>query len=369
MSGRASPATRPTTGLDEVDTPALVVDLDILEGNIDRIASACRRNGIRWRPHIKGQKVPEIVRMQFAAGARGITCAKLAEAEIMAAAGIDDILVANQIVGARKIGRLVRLREAALVTVAADSVENVAELGAAASAVGVVLPVVIEIEVGMKRAGVEPHAAPSLAKAIAATAGLEFAGVMGWEGHAAKIDDPMRKRAMIGEAVGRLLDAAAAIRASGLPVGIVSCGGTGTYAITTTISGVTEIQAGGGIFSDVAYRTQYRIDHPCALTVLSTVTSRPTPTRIVCDAGKKSLSVETALPRPVGLDGVAEVRFSAEHAVIELAAPAAAPRPGDKILFEVGYTDTTVNLHDEMIAVRDGRVEAIWAVAARGKSR
>ncbi len=353
-----------------LDTPALLVDLAILDENIARIAKACETHHVSWRPHIKGQKVPQIVQREVAAGARGITCAKLAEAETMAAAGFDDILIANQIVGAIKIERLMRLLRTARVIVAADHPDNVAALGQAAQAHGVKASVVVEVDVGMRRAGVQPGLpAIDLAEIISRTPGLHFAGLMAWEGHAARIEDAAEKALLVRAAVEALVVTAETIRRRGLPVEIVSCGGTGTYPLTIGIPGVTEIQAGGGVFSDVAYRTHYNIDHPCALTVLTTVTSRPTPTRIICDAGKKTMSSDAALPQPLGLPEVASVRFSAEHGIVELKGCSELPRVGDTLEFVVGYTDTTVHLHDEMYAVRNGRVESVWPIAARGKSR
>ncbi len=358
---------KPKTAL---DTPALLVDIDILDANIARIAGVCVRHGVRWRPHIKGQKTIEIVRRELAAGAVGITCAKLGEAEIMAAAGIDDILIANQIVGAAKLVRLVALARRSRVTVAADHGDNVAALGRAARSGGVTLPVVIEIDIGMQRAGVLPGGpAVALAKLIAATPGLRFDGVMGWEGHTTRIADAREKQRAVEATVGGLVATAAAIRRQNIPVSIVSCSGTGTYAISAAIPGVTEIQAGGGVFSDICYRKLFHVDHPYALTVLATVTSRPTLRRIVCDAGKKSMSGDTALPEPIGVAGVASVRLSAEHTTIELDRDDAATRVGDILEFVVGYSDTTVHLHDEIYAIRGGIVEDVWPVKARGKTR
>jgi len=353
-----------------LDTPALLVDVEVLDDNIRRIAEACRRNNLRWRPHVKGQKVVEVVRREIAAGAVGITCAKLGEAEVMADAGIDDILIANQIVGATKIARLIELARRARVTVAVDHPDNVAALGQAARSGGVTLPVVIEVDIGMKRAGVLPgESAVALAKRIAATAGLRFDGVMAWEAHAIRIADPDEKRRVVEQAVGALIATANNIRREGIPVGIVSCSGTGTYAIATGIKGVTEIQAGGGVFSDICYRKLFNVDHPYAMTIMSTVVSRPTPRRIICDAGKKSMSGDMALPEPIGLAGIASVRLSAELATIELDRDDAATRVGDPLEFVVGYSDTTVHLHDELYAVRGGIVEAVWPVIARGKTR
>jgi len=350
-----------------LDTPALVVDLDVMERNIARIAAACRDAGIGWRPHTKGQKVPAIAHKMLAAGAIGITCAKLGEAEVMAAAGIRGIMVANQIAGAQKIARLVRLRRTADVIVAVDDAGNVAALAAAAREAGVKLPVVIEVNIGLERAGVEPGApCLELARLIVRSPGVEFAGVMSWEGHAAPITDPAAKAEAVRVAVAKLTASAELCRANGIPVDIVSCGGTGTYALSAVQPGITEIQAGGGIFCDIHYRTHYGIEHPYAMTLMTTVTSRPNPTRIVCDAGKKAMSGDAALPQPL-LEHVKSVRLSAEHATIELERPNPEPRVGDPLEFVVGYTDTTVHLHETMYGVRNGRVEVAWPIAGRGR--
>src|SRR3954470_17691701 len=189
-----------------IDTPALFVDLDILEQNIARIAGACRKGGINWRPHTKGIKVPQIARLLIAGGAAGITCAKLGEAEVMAAHGFSDILIANQIVGPQKIARLVALRRNCDVMVAVDNRENVTAIAEAARAAGVTVRLVIEVDMGMKRAGVEPgEACVALAQYIAAQEGVRFAGLMGWEGQTAGIADPAAKAAAVTAAVATIV--------------------------------------------------------------------------------------------------------------------------------------------------------------------
>jgi D-serine deaminase-like pyridoxal phosphate-dependent protein len=357
---------------DELDTPALVVDLATMEANIARMAETFRSAGVGWRPHTKGIKVPEIAHQLLRAGAFGITCAKLGEAEVMAAAGIRDILIANQVVGPVKAERLARLRPEADVIVAVDSLANVAELDAAALAAGVQLRVVVEVDTGMQRAGTAPgKPTVDLACAVHARRGLEFAGVMGWEGHTVGIADRDDKRRAIETAVGLLVDSADQCRRAGLEVDIVSCGGTGSYTVSAHVPGVTEVQAGGGIFGDVYYRERMGVDHPFALTVLTTVTSRPEANRIICDAGRKTMSSDSAAPRPLLPNGVTATRvgLSAEHATVELAEPSERPHVGDKLEFVVGYSDTTVFLHDELYATRDGRVEAAWPILGRGKLR
>jgi len=349
-----------------LDTPALLVDLDLLEANIARSAAPCRRHGVGWRPHMKGHKTVEIARMELAAGAIGITCAKLGEAEVMAAAGIPNILIANQIVGPLKIRRLAALPADPIVAV--DSLENVADLAAAGAARGRPLQVVVEVDTGMKRAGVAPgDAAVALAKAIGECPGLRFRGLIGWEAHTVTLADPAEKERAIADAGGLLTATAAACRKAGCAVEIVSCGGTGSFPYCAMQSGVTEVQVGGAIFSDMHYRDHYHTDFPFALTLMATVTSRPTATRIVLDAGKKAMSGDAALPRPLDLPAVRLLRLSAEHATIELEAPSERPRVGDRVEFVVGYSDTTVHLHEELVATRNGRIESVWLIAARGR--
>ncbi len=353
----------------ELDTPALLVDLPTMEQNLARMADTIvRQAGVNWRPHTKGIKIPAIAGRLLDAGAIGVTCAKLGEAEVMAEGGIHDILVANQVVGPTKISRLVNLREHADVIVAVDNDQNAQDLDRAALAKGVRLRVLIEVDVGMKRAGVEPgEPVLTLARSIAARKGLEFSGLMAWESPALRIADPDEKRATVTELLGKVTDSAHRCRDAGIPVDIVSCGGTGTYRFSAFHPGITEIQAGGGIFCDINYRTNFGVDHPCALTVLATVTSRPTATRIICDAGRKTVNAETALPEPIGIPNVSSVRLSAEHGIIELSQPSDRPGLGDRVEFIVGYADVTVALHDVLYGIRDGVVGSAWPILGRGR--
>ena len=354
----------------ELDTPALLVDFPAMERNIARMAGTFRRAGVAWRPHTKALKTPAFAHILLRAGAHGVTCAKLGEAEVMAAGGVRDILIANQIVGDPKIARLVNLRPHADVIVAVDGEPNVRALDAAARAKGVRVRVVVEVNVGMNRAGVDPgEPAVRLASLVHRCEGLQLAGVMAWEAHTLGIADPDEKRRAIHRAVGLLVDSARRCRGADLPVEIVSCGGTGTYTVTAEVPGVTEIQAGGGILGDVHYRTHMGVDHEYALTVLSTVTSRPTPMRIICDAGKKTMSSDAAVPEPIGVEHVTRVGLSAEHARIELSEPDETINVGDKLEFVVGYSDTTVHLHNEVYGIRDGRVEVAWPLLGRGELR
>ena len=211
---------------DELDTPVLWVDLNCMERNIASMAEEMRQAGVQWRPHTKGIKVPAIAHKLLDAGAIGITCAKLGEAEVMAAAGIKDILVANQIVGAQKIARLVNLRAQADVKVAVDSFDNVTAIGKAAQAKGTKIGVVVEIDSGMHRAGVAPGSETyALARHIEETEGVRFMGLMSWEGHNLALDDPAEKRQGILDSIGQLLDSVRLCEQQGLPVENCKCRG------------------------------------------------------------------------------------------------------------------------------------------------
>lgn len=351
----------------ELDTPALVVDLDAMERNIATVAGEIAGRGVAWRPHAKGHKCPAITHRQLAAGAIGVTCAKLGEAEVMAAAGVRDILVANQIVGPIKARRLAGLAAQADVIVAVDSVENVGELDAAAYAYGTRPRVVIEVDTGMARAGAGPgEPTVRLAGAIARCKALWFAGVMGWEGHTMAEPDPVAREAAIRRSVGLLTATADAVREAGFPVEIVSCGGSGTYLTSATVAGVTEVQAGGATFGDATYR-DLGVPVEAALTLLVTVTSRPTPDRIIFDAGRKAVDPSSRVPFAVGVDAVMGMGFSAEHGTIQLGEPTSSPRVGDRLELQIGYHDQCVHLHERIFGVRGGVIEVVLPVLGRGK--
>jgi len=355
--------------IEDLDTPVLLVDLGALEDNIKRAAALFRERGVAWRPHTKGQKVPAIAHLEIEAGAIGITCAKLGEAEVMAAAGIKSILIGSQVVGPHKAVRLAALCRRVEVIVAVDSVYNVDELDQAAQRAGVAIPVVVEVDIGMKRCGVQPgQPALELSREVHSRRGLRYMGLMGWEGHIRRITDPAEREASCIASIELLIQTAELCRGAGLPVEIVSCGGTGTHEFSSRVQGVTEVQAGGIVFNDVYY-SRLGLEHPRALTVISTVTSRPDPRRIVTDAGKKTMSSDSAPPHPLGIDGVTGVGFSAEHGVINTSDPAELPAVGDKLMWVVGYGDTTIALHDDLVGHRNGVVEVVWPISARGKLR
>ena len=352
-----------------LDTPVLIVDLDAMERNIDKMARTIIHDaGVRWRPHTKALKSPAITKKLLDAGATGVTCAKLGEAEVMAAAGITDILVANQVVGPQKVARLVELCRSADVIVAVDDIDNVDMIDRMARDAGVRVRAVVEVDAGMHRAGRLPGPdAVAFAQEVAGRQGIELVGLMAWEAHALNIGSLSDKTRAITTSLRKFIDTAEQCRRLGMAIEIVSCGGTGTYWITAFIPGVTEIQAGGGSFGDLLYTTRYHVPHECAITVLTTVSSRPTPYRIICDAGAKTMSRDFILPQPIGIRGVRSVGLSAEHGIIELESPTKVPKVGDRIEFTVGYSDTTTVLHDVIYGIRDGIVETVWPLTCRGK--
>ncbi len=353
----------------ELDTPVLWVELATLEANIAKLAQHFKKAGVDWRPHTKGMKTPAVAHKALAAGAVGVTCAKLGEAEVMAAAGITDILVANQLVTPQKITRLVNLRKYADVKVAVDHPDNVAALGKAAREKDVELGVLVEIDIGMKRGGVQAgQAVLELASLVAETAGLKFLGVMSWEGHVLKIKDLEEKHREIDKAMAKVAESVALCEAQGLACTIVSGGGSGTAEYTPFTGVLTEIQAGGMVFSDAAYRSWNGLTES-SLFVRTTVTSRPTPNRVITDAGYKALPAWHKQPEAIDFPEIASLTTSAEHGVITLQADNDSIKVGDAFDFRVGYGDATVFLHDHVYGLRDGVVEAVWPLLGRGKLR
>jgi len=352
-----------------IDTPVPLVHLDALERNITKMSRTIINEArVGWRPHTKSMKNPDLVQLCLDAGAHGITCAKLGEAEVMAAAGIKDILVANEVVGVTKISRLIKLCETADVKVCVDNIDNVRQIDQAAAEMGVRPQVLIEVDVGMGRAGVKPgQPVVELAKEISEIANIELVGLQTWESHTLTIADPSEKKRQIFAALSLLTESADQIRQAGISLEIISCGGTGTYWISAFAPGITEVEAGGGIYGCGMYRRDFGVDLEPALTILTTVTSRPDSNRIICDAGFKSSGKGFGEPEVLDCGEVKSFKFSAEHGSILLARDNSSPCPGEQIQFVPGYSDATVFLHDCLYGVRAGRVEVVWPVVGRGK--
>ncbi|MBR0816334.1 D-TA family PLP-dependent enzyme [Bradyrhizobium liaoningense] len=348
----------------EYGTPCAVIDMDRVERNIARIQKACDDAGVANRPHIKTHKNPTIARMQVAAGAKGITCQKLGEAEIMANAGIDDILISYNLLGEEKMARLGALQAKANMTVAADNSTVVAGLPKAAAASGRPLSVVVECDTGRKRAGVEtPAEAIALAREIAGCKGLEFAGFMmyptetGWA-DAQKFYD----------------EALAGVRAHGLDAKIVSTGGTPNLVNIGKLKGGTEHRFGTYIYNDrMQVAAGVATWDDCALHIYSTVVSRAAPERGILDAGSKTLTSDTG-----GLDGHGLIlehpeakiaRFAEEHGFLDLSRSNTRPNVGDVVRIVPNHVCVVVNMMDEVVMVRGEEIIGTLPVAARGKLR
>jgi D-serine deaminase-like pyridoxal phosphate-dependent protein len=352
----------------ELDTPVLLLDLDAFEHNVATMAGRLRSRNVAWRPHAKAFKCPAIAHVLRRAGAIGVTVAKVSEAEVMAAGGIEDILIAHLVVGPSKAARLAALQRRADVKVTVDHPDHLPALGQAAVEAGVAIGVLVDVDLGMKRCGVaNPESAASLATKVAATPGLRFEGVMGYEGHTLLIADPVAKRAAVSEAIGRLIAARQAVEASGLECRIVSAGGTGSYQITADLPDVTELQAGGGVFACQYYTKLCKVEgHRPALTVRATVVSRPASDRAVLDIGLKSVSEHRTPPILPDYPDCRIIGLSAEHATVEVTAGISL-KIGEKLSVIPGYSDFTFVLHDRVLGHRNGRVESVWELLGRGK--
>lgn len=354
---------------DALDTPALCLDLDVFEANARRVGGACRAHGVGWRPHAKGHKSPLVARWLLEAGALGATCAKLGEAEVLAAGGIRDLLIANLIVGPHKLARLQALRRIADPIVCVDHADQVAQLSAAFAGEPAPLRVILEVDIGLHRAGVAPGApAVALARRVAAAPGLSFSGIMGYEGHLLTIADQEQKAREIAAALRLLVQTRSELADASLPCPIVSCAGTGSYVHALACPGITEVQAGGAVFMDAFYREQCQVrDLDYALTVVATVVSRPAPERAVIDAGRKTMNVEFQKALVLDRPGVTVGRLSAEHCELALAPDAHSLKIGDRLRIVPGYADLSVNLHDELYGFRGGKLERVIPIAARGR--
>jgi D-serine deaminase-like pyridoxal phosphate-dependent protein len=351
--------------LSDIPTPALIVDVAALDRNIARMAAFFANGPCRLRPHFKAHKTPAIARRQLAAGSCiGITCATVSEAELVKDL-CDDLLMANEIVSPDKCARVAVLARDRAVTVAIDSIAGIEALAAAARSAGVTIGVLVDVNVGQGRCGVEPgDAAVALARRAASTAGLTLRGVMGYEGHLQPLRDRAERETRTRAAMHELVTTARLIRAEGIPCEIISSGGTGTYDISGRVEGVTEIQAGSYALMDTDYST-VGVPFEQAFFVLGTVVSRPSAERCVADCGHKSMTKDHGHPSVHGVEGASVTALNDEHAVI--AVPASCTLAiGQRIRLIPSHTDPTVNLHDVFYAVEAEQVVDVWPIAARG---
>jgi D-serine deaminase-like pyridoxal phosphate-dependent protein len=356
--------------LSDIDTPALLLELDAFERNMQRMTFAVRGAGVRLRPHAKSHKCPEIATRQVAAGAVGVCCQKVSEAEAMVDGGIRDVFVSNEVVGGQKLARLTQLAKRAKVSVCVDDARNVGDLDAAARAAGVRMDVLVEINVGANRCGVEPGTqALALARAVAGAEHLRFAGLQAYHGAAQHLRSVAERQAAIAIATRKARSTKGLLESNGISVELVTGAGTGTFVFEAASEVYNEIQPGSYVFMDADYNANDWSNFPQfeqSLFVLATVMSAPSADRAVVDAGLKASSVDSGLPQLVGWKGVHYVAASDEHGVLKVAPGAGAPRLGEKVRLIPGHCDPTVNLYDWIVGVRNGKVEALWQISARG---
>jgi D-serine deaminase-like pyridoxal phosphate-dependent protein len=358
---------------EDIDTPALVVDLDTLEDNLQRMAAFAQQSGIRLRPHAKSHKCPAIARKQIQLGAVGICCQKVTEAEAMADGGITDILVTNQVVGRRKLDRLAALSLRTRLAVCADNATNVEELNAAAGRFETTLSVLVEIDVGSHRCGVEAGpAALDLARRIAAAKNLRFAGLQAYHGRAQHLRSHEERRQTIESASALVARTVALLAEAGLDCEVVGGAGTGTYAFEAASGVYNELQVGSYVFMDRDYSLNLdsggarTTDFAQSLFIKSTVMSTPEADRVVTDAGLKAYTTDAGLPGVHAMPGAEILAAADEHSNIRFHGPHPRPQLGDTVSLVPGHCDPTVNLHDWIIGLRRGQVECLWPVAARG---
>jgi D-serine deaminase-like pyridoxal phosphate-dependent protein len=357
--------------LEAVETPALVVDLDAFEHNLDLMANAVRGSGLALRPHAKSHKCPDIAKAQVARGAVGVCCQKVDEAAAFVAAGIADVLVTNEIVAPSKIARLAALAQSATIGVLVDDARVVADLSAAAVHAGGTVHVYVEIDVGAGRCGVAPgEAAVVIAQAASAAKGLRFRGIHAYQGAAQHLRSPGERRAAIERASALAGQTKRAIERAGIECPVITGAGTGTWQLERDSHVYTELQPGSYVFMDADYARnalapdEHAFEH--SLYVLSSVMSVPAADRAVVDAGLKALSVDSGLPVVHATRGLHYAKASDEHGVLDVDRSQAEPAIGDRVWLIPGHCDPTVNLYDWLVGMRGPRVECVWPVSARG---
>ncbi|MGH7048499.1 MAG: DSD1 family PLP-dependent enzyme [Stellaceae bacterium] len=359
--------------LDEVDTPALVIDLDAFERNLARLPERIAGTAVRLRPHAKTHKCPVIALAQLKAGAVGVCVQKVGEAEAMVHGGVPDVLVTNEIVGRQKLRRLAALGHVARIGVCADDAGQIAALDAAAAEAGITLPIYVEVNMGGNRCGVEPgEPALDLARRVADAARLSFAGLQAYHGSAQHLRGWEERRQAIAQAADKAGGTRDLLERSGIPCPVVTGAGTGTFEFESASGVYNELQCGSYIFMDADYgRNLDRDGGPVrsfepSLFVWATVMSRPTGERAIVDAGLKALAFDSGPPLVWDEPAATYERASDEHGRLAVTAATNRLFIGDKIRLVPGHCDPTVNLYDWYVGIRGNRVEAIWPITARG---
>ncbi len=348
--------------LDQITTPALVVDLDAMESNLNSMAAFFRDRACKLRPHFKNHKTPLLAWKQIRAGAIGMCCATVREAEILVEHGISSILIANEIAGDEKPERLAELSRHASVLVTVDSPNSIRDLARAQRNRKAQIEVLVDINIGLNRCGTAAGE-PALALArCAVEQELAVRGIMGYDGHLQGVAPGPERDEEVRRGSQSLVASAALLESAGIPAPVVSTGGTGTYAVSGDYPGITEIQAGSYLLMDNIYLGR-RAPFQRSLTVLATVISTRGQNLAVLDCGLKAISGERGLPTVRDVPGAQVKALHAEHALVELDPQSAASLvPGQKVEVWVHYSDATVNLHSSMYGVRHGQVEEIFSI-------
>jgi D-serine deaminase-like pyridoxal phosphate-dependent protein len=351
--------------LDALDTPALLLDHDACRRNLRRMAGFFAARPAVLRPHFKNHKCVRLARLQIASGAVGMTCAKLGEAEVLVDHGIDDVLIANQVVGAAKVARLVSLARRARVAVAIDHVDQALAISAAARAAGATVGLLIEVDIGMGRCGVQPGPdALTLARQVLPLPGVRLEGIQAFEGHLVNVvDRPERGRRAV-EAMSRAVETRRLLEGAGVPIARLTGCSSATYDTTGVLDGVDEIQAGTYATMDCQYRKLVP-EFEVALTVLARVISRPAAGRAVLDVGVKGAGGEFGPPAvPEATDATIPFFLSEEHVVIQNAPDWPI---GRAVQIVPSHACTTCNLHREFVVHAAGRVIDVWPIDAAGR--
>lgn len=342
-------------------TPALLLDLAAMEANLARMAAFFRGRSVGLRPHFKNHRVLALARRQIEAGAIGITCARLWQAASLASGGISNVLLANEIAGEAQLRELADLSRQIPLIAAVDNAQVVDDMARIARDRKAQIHVVVDVDLGLQRCGVQPGEAALVLARHCVARGLVFRGLMGYEGHLQPLPPGPQKTTSVEQAMRALLDSKRMIETAGIAVEIVSCGGTGDYDIVGRCAGITEHQGGSYLLMDAWY-APFAPDFRQALSVLATVISKTERRRIVVDAGVKAISGERGLCSVKGRADLRVVALHAEHAPIELLQPDAPVAVGDKLELAVQYHDGTIHLHRKMYGIRDGMVEEVFDI-------
>ncbi len=366
-------------GMDEADvqTPCLVLDLDALERNVKKMGDYAKAHGMRHRVHGKMHKSVDVAKLQVElGGACGVCCQKVSEAEVFARGGIKDVLVSNQVREPAKIDRLARMPKLGARTICCvDDIENIADLSEAAQRHGTQIECLVEIDCGAGRCGVTTTPAViEIAKAVDAAEGLKFAGIQAYQGAMQHMDSYEDRKSKVDVAIAMVRDAVDGLKAEGLDCDIVGGGGTGSYYFESNSGVYNELQCGSYAFMDADYgrildKDGKRIDQgewENALFILTSVMSHAKADKAIVDAGLKAQSIDSGLPTVFGRDDVAYVKCSDEHGVV--ADADAVLKVNDKLRLVPGHCDPTCNVHDWYVGLRNGKVESLWPVSARGKA-